>query len=147
MYYHDECFGSVSDKTLYIPSGSRFIYQEYNPWRKFAIIEEFDDGHTDEPINPTELIVTVSDIRYTIYEDGTAMLIQQNESLSGDIVIPETISVGEKSYTVKSITGPKDTQSWGGMSSISADGAAFQGTNILNVDNQQLAFKTVEKCF
>ena len=96
MYYHDECFGSVSDKTLYIPNGSKFIYEEYNPWRKFATIEEFDDGHTGEPINPIELIVTVSDIRYTIYEDGTAMLIQQNESLSGDIVIPETISVGEK---------------------------------------------------
>ena len=133
IYYHDECFGNVTDKTLYIPNGSRFIYQEYNPWRKFATIEEFDDGHTGEPINPIELIATVNDIRYKIFDDGTAILIQQNESLSGEIVIPETITVGEKSYTVNGIIGPNDTQSWGNMNSISADGAAFQGTAITSI--------------
>ena len=133
IYYHDECFGNVTDKTLYIPNGSRFIYQEYNPWRKFATIEEFDDGHTGEPINPIELIATVNDIRYKIYDDGTAILIQQNESLSGEIVIPETITVGEKSYTVNGIIGPNDTHSWGNMNSISADGAAFQGTAITSI--------------
>ena len=133
IYYHDECFGNVTDKTLYIPNGSRFIYQEYNPWRKFATIEEFDDGHTGEPINPIELIATVNDIRYKIFDDGTAILIQQNESLSGEIVIPETITVGEKSYTVNGIIGPNDTHSWGNMNSISADGAAFQGTAITSI--------------
>ena len=133
IYCHDECFGNVTAKTLYIPNGSRFIYQEYNPWRKFATIEEFDDGHTGEPINPIELIATVNDIRYKIFDDGTAILIQQNESLSGEIVIPETITVGEKSYTVNGIIGPNDTHSWGNMNSISADGAAFQGTAITSI--------------
>lgn len=32
-------------------------------------------------------------------------------------------------------------------SSIFTDFSAMQPQNILNVDNQQLAFKTVEKCF
>ena len=77
IYYHDECFGNVTDKTLYIPNGSRFIYQEYNPWRKFATIEEFDDGHTGEPINPIELIATVNDIRYKIYDCLEKLLFQR----------------------------------------------------------------------
>ena len=133
MYCHDECFGTVTEKNLLIPNGSKFIYQEYNPWRKFATIEEFDDGHTGEPINPKELIATIDNIRYTVYEDGTAILIQQNETLTGDIIIPETIDVSGKSYTVTGIIGPNDTHSWGGMSSISADGAAFQGTSITSI--------------
>ena len=133
IYYHDDCFGTVTDKNLLIPNGSKFIYQEYNPWRKFATIEEFDDGHTGEPITPSEFIATVDNIRYKINEDGSAVIVQQNETLTGDIIIPESITVGGKTYTVSEITGPKDTKSWGGLSSISAEGAAFQGTTITSI--------------
>ena len=131
--YHEECFGDVTNKTLYVPNGSKFIYQEYFPWRKFATIEEFDDGHTGEPINPLEVIATVDNVRYKVSDDGTAIIIQQDESLSGDIVIPEYITVGYKPYAVVGIKAPSDTHSWGGSSSISADGAAFQGTSITSI--------------
>ena len=97
-------------------------------------IEKFDDGHSGETVTPKELIKKINGIRYSLYEDGTATIIQQDkEELSGDIVIPEKLTVSGNEYTVTGIAYPKNTASYGGLSSISAEGAAFQGSAITSI--------------
>ena len=132
--YEESCFANVELMSLYIPTGTKFIYEEYYPWRGFGNIEEFDDGHSGEIVTPKEIIKKVDGIRYALYEDGTATVIQQDkDELSGDIVIPEKLTVGGNEYTVTGIAYPKSTASYGGLSSISAEGAAFQGCAITSI--------------
>ena len=102
--YTESCFGNVNNTDLYVPEGSKYIYQEYYPWREFKSIVEFDDGHVGEPINPLEMMITVDGLRYKITDDGFAQVGQQdNSTLSGDIIIPEKISFGGNDYIVNSI--------------------------------------------
>ena len=132
--YDESCFANVKQMNLFIPMGTKFIYEEYYPWRGFGNIEEFDDGHSGETVTPKELIKKINGIRYSLYEDGTATIIQQDkEELSGDIVIPEKLTVSGNEYTVTGIAYPKNTASYGGLSSISAEGAAFQGSAITSI--------------
>ena len=132
--YDESCFANVEQMNLFIPMGTKFIYEEYYPWRGFGDIEEFDDGHSGETVTPKELIKKINGIRYSLYEDGTATIIQQDkEELSGDIVIPEKLTVSGNEYTVTGIAYPKNTASYGGLSSISAEGAAFQGCAITSI--------------
>ena len=131
--YTESCFGSVSNTELYVPQGSKYIYQEYYPWRKFKNITEFDDGHVGEPINPLEMMIIVDGLRYKITDDDNAQVARQDKSLSGDIIIPETVMYEGKSYTVNSIVYPTNTVTYGGHTSISAEGGAFQGSSITSV--------------
>ncbi len=132
--YEESCFRNVEQMSLYIPTGTKFIYEEYYPWRGFGNITEFDDGHSGEAVTPKEIIKKINGIRYSLYEDGTATIIQQDkEELSGDVVIPEKLSVSGNEYTVTGIAYPKSTASYGNLSSISAEGAAFQGCNITSI--------------
>ena len=132
--YEESCFANVEQMSLYIPIGTKFIYEEYYPWRGFGNIEEFDDGHSGEIVTPKEIIKKVDGIRYALYEDGTATVIQQDkDELSGDIVIPERLTVGGNEYTVTGLAYPKSTTSNGGLSSISAESAAFQGCAITSI--------------
>ena len=132
--YTESCFGNVSNTELYVPEGSKYIYQEYYPWREFKNIVEFDDGHVGEPINPLEMMITFDGLRYKITDDGYAQVAQQdNSTLSGDIVIPEKVSFGGNDYTVNGIVYPTNTATYGGHTSISAEGGAFQGSSITSV--------------
>ena len=82
--------------------------------------------------NSAQTVVNVNGIRF-IVENGNAIVGRQNKELSGDIVIPSSIEYEGQSYPVTGIVGPIDTHSYGGMSSISADEAAFQGTAITSI--------------
>ena len=129
--YTESCFGNVNNTDLYVPEGSKYIYQEYYPWREFKSIVEFDDGHVGEPINPLEMMITVDGLRYKITDDGFAQVGQQdNSTLSGDIIIPEKISFGGNDYIVNSIVYPSNTATYGGHTSISAEGGAFTITSL-----------------
>ena len=130
--YTESCFGNVSDTDLYVPSDALSLYQEIYPWKSFKSITGFDDGHSGDAIDPLYRIVYFDGLRYQLSGDE-AMVSRQDRSLSGDIVIPEKVTYNGIDYTVKSIIGPKSTATYGSHSSISADGAAFQGTSITSV--------------
>jgi hypothetical protein len=108
------------------------LYQEIYPWKNFKSITGFDDGHSGEEIDPLYRIIYFDGLRYQL-SGNEAMVSRQDRSLSGDIVIPEKVTYNGVDYTVNSIIGPKSTATYGGHSSISADGAAFQGTSITSV--------------
>ena len=132
--YTESCFGDVSDTELLVPIDSKVFYQEYFPWRKFKSITEFDDGHSGEPITPSSSIITFEGLRYKISDNGKAEVAQQDNSiLTGDIVIPESITIGGVNYTVSGIVNPTNTTSYGGYTSISAEGGAFQGSSITSI--------------
>ena len=92
-----------------------------------------DNSFNDCP-NLSTILTKVGGLKYQIKEDGTATVVRQdNSKLSGDIVIPEKIRVIGRSFVVNGIISPKSTATYGGHSSISADGAAFQGSAITSV--------------
>ncbi|MBR1448617.1 MAG: leucine-rich repeat protein [Prevotella sp.] len=82
--------------------------------------------------NYAQTVVNVNGLRFQI-ENGNAIVGRQDKELSGDIVIPSSIDYEGQTYSVTGIVGPIDTHSYGGMSSISADEAAFQGTAITSL--------------
>ncbi|MBR1929235.1 MAG: leucine-rich repeat domain-containing protein [Paludibacteraceae bacterium] len=82
--------------------------------------------------NCAQTVVSIKGLRFLI-ENGHAIVGRQDKELSGDIIIPSSIEYEGQSYPVTGIVGPIDTHSYSGLSSISADGAAFQGTAITSV--------------
>ena len=77
-------------------------------------------------------VIKIDNIRYQI-QDGYAQITRQDPDLSGDIVIPDKIEYNGKEYVVSSMSYPSNTASYGGMSSISAEGATFQGCKITSI--------------
>ena len=75
---------------------------------------------------------TIDGIRYVL-ENGYAQVARQDKSLSGDIVIPQSVTYEGNSYIVNSIIYPTNTTSYGGHTSISAEGGAFQGCSITSI--------------
>ena len=59
---------------------------------------------------------TIDGIKYSLYNNGEAMIMVQDESLAGDIVIPEKVSYNGTDYTV-----------------TSADYGAFSPTSITSI--------------
>ena len=131
--YSSSCFGNVTNIDLYVPSDAVILYEENHPWRYFKSITGFDDGHTGEAIDPLYRIIEYDGLRYRL-SGGVVAVAQQDKSLSGDIVIPESITYDGTEYPITSIISPKSTATYGGHSSISADGGAFQGTAITSVE-------------
>lgn len=79
-----------------------------------------------------QVTAVINGLRYLL-NDGNAQVARQDKSLSGDIIIPEKVSFGGNDYIVNSIVYPSNTATYGGYTSISAEGGAFQGSSITSV--------------
>ena len=78
--------------TLYVPTGSKSAYQNADVWKDFANIEE--------------LTLNVDGIYYNISPSTMTASVTKKPSLgyySGDITIPETVSLDDKTYRVTEI--------------------------------------------
>lgn len=82
---------------VYVPKGCKNEYQEVYPWKDF-VIEEFDVISFD----PYETSNEVDGINYKITSDTEVEVIHKDD-YSGDIVIPEKVSINNKEYKVTSI--------------------------------------------
>lgn len=103
LSYTEACFGNVSNTELRVPKGSKQVYQEYYPWMSFKSIEEFDDGNGE--FVPSKITTRIDNIRY-ILNGNDAIIGRQNKDLSGDIIIPSSVSYEGKDYIVSSMVEP-----------------------------------------
>lgn len=89
-----ELEGPFKTATLYVPRGTKALYQATDGWRNFENIEESDFGIE---------MVTVSDVDYLVDASSltaTVKLIHANQT---DVVIPETLSYDGKNYQVMAV--------------------------------------------
>lgn len=129
LSYTESCFGSVSNVILRVPKGCKQVYQEYYPWMSFASIEEFDDGN--EPFVPSKITTRINNIRYILSGDY-ATIGRQNKDLSGDIVIPSSVSFGGKDYIINGMVSPTNLIAWS-SNTVSTENGAFQSCPITSI--------------
>lgn len=84
---------------LYVPAGCRAAYQNANGWKDFGQILE--PGELPEPVDDAPY----SGLHFELHEDFTAKVIEHddNQTISGDLTIPATITNGGYTYTVNEI--------------------------------------------
>ena len=85
---------------LYVPKGCKQNYSNRRPWSNF-IIEEFDVASFD-PYAEYEETEEIDGIKYKIISDTEVEVIHKDD-YSGDIIIPETVTINNKEYKVTSI--------------------------------------------
>lgn len=129
LSYTEACFGDVSNAALMVPKGSKQVYQEYYPWMSFKSIEEFDDGNG--VFVPSKITTRIDNIRY-ILDGNDAIIGRQNKELSGDIVIPSSVTYLGKEYVVSSMVNPTNLIAWS-SNTISTENGAFQGCPISSI--------------
>lgn len=114
--------------TLYVPKGSKQVYEQYYPWMNSEIVE-YDDG-LGEYI-PTKITTKIDGIRYVL-EDGKATVGRQDKNLSGDIIIPDSVLYGDDYYLVNTIISPTDITAWS-SNTVSTENGAFQSCPITSI--------------
>ena len=129
LSYTESCFGEVSNTILRVPKGSKQVYQEYYPWMSFASIEEFDDGNG--VFVPSKITTRIDNIRYILSGDN-AKIGRQNKDLSGNIIIPSSVSFGGKEYIVNGMVEPTNLIAWS-SNTVSTENGAFQSCPITSI--------------
>lgn len=76
-------------------------------------------------------VVNVNGIRY-ILEDDHALIGRQNKELSGSIIIPESITIDGRSYSVTGFIKPSNLTAWS-SNEVTTEGGAFQSCNITSI--------------
>lgn len=128
--YSESSFGDVSKCILYIPIGSKSLYQEFYPWIDFASIDEIDDGQGI--FTPDVNVIRINSIRYFLYPNGTAIVARQNKDLDGDIIIPAVVENESVNYIVQGIVEPTEIIAWS-SNTVSTEGGAFQDCQIESI--------------
>ena len=118
--------GIIANADLYVPKGSIAVYQEYEPWASFKSIQEY--GEEGEVFVPDQININIDGIKY-ILKNGEATVARQSSTLSGDIIIPESLVYNDVDYPVTKMIEPTDLVCYSG-GSISCTGGAFQGSLI-----------------
>lgn len=128
---------------IYVPTGCKSLYEQVSPWKNFTI-EEFDVINFD----PYEISEEVDGIKYKITSD-TEVEVAHKDDYSGDIVIPETVSINDKEYKVTSIgkdafrLSPVNTISIPNSVTSIGEGAFF-GSKITSIEIPN-SITTIEK--
>lgn len=92
-----QMFMNYSTPTLYVPYGTKELYQNTEGWQNFENIVELQEEIT---VNN----VIAGDYMYTLYnEDHHAEMQGIVNTLSGDVVIPATVEYGGKKYSVTKV--------------------------------------------
>ena len=89
----DKTFAS-SPATLYVPIGTKEKYEALSGWTQFAKIVEGEPAETK-----------IGDLRYSYVTGGSTATVIQDESYKQlvAVVIPSTITIGDRSYQVTAI--------------------------------------------
>jgi len=80
---------------LYVPIGKKTVYEAANVWKDFSTIYQ---GEVKD--------ITIDDITYTYVTGEDFAIVKSGDKTAlqnKDVVIPSTIKVGEKTYTIKKI--------------------------------------------
>lgn len=96
-------FGDMTTIDLFVPAGSKALYQEYMPWMNMHSITEYGEA-TGEVLVPDQFHVTIDGIRYML-KNGEASVAIQPETLSGEVTIPEQVTYKDIDYPVTSVMG------------------------------------------
>lgn len=94
-------FGDMTTIDLQVPAGGKVVYQEYYPWSDMKSITEYGTD-TGEALIPDQRHVDIDGIRYLL-KDGEASVDIQPTTLSGNIVIPESVTYDGTSYPVTAV--------------------------------------------
>ena len=81
-------FSNQANATLYVPKGSKAVYEAANVWKDFKETKEFAK---DE------------EVTCALEEDNTATVTAANDPTEKDVVIPESVMIGEESHPVTAI--------------------------------------------
>lgn len=114
--------------TLYVPKGSKQVYEQYYPWMNSEIVE-YDDGLGEYV--PTKITTKIDGIRYVL-ENRTATVGRQDKNLSGDIIIPDSVLYRDNYYLVNAITSPTDITAWS-SNRVTTENGAFQSCPITSI--------------
>ena len=86
----------LANATLHVPASTKEVYAAVEPWNQFGKIVVIGEEEAD--------VVTVDEVMYVIGDDGTAALTGLQSGISGEVVIPEVITVDGNTYPVTEIS-------------------------------------------
>ena len=87
--------------TLYVPKGSKSIYEVTNIWKYFFNIQEFDDEGTG---GGETSAVEIDGIYYNLIQNGKIAEVTKNPNgYTGIVVIPESVTYENVNYSVTGI--------------------------------------------
>ncbi len=94
-----DCFGEIfSEAKLYVPEGTKETYtSEEQPWKRYFKTENIIEGEPED-----FYIETIDGIKYYLY-NNEAVIMRQNNNLTGHIKIPERLVYRENIYEVTKI--------------------------------------------
>lgn len=78
-----------------------------------------------------QTVANIDGLRFII-ENGEAKVGRQDKELSGDIIIPSSIEVGEQTYSVTGFVEPTNLTSWSN-NTVTTEGGSFQSCLISSV--------------
>lgn len=140
LFGYGESLLDVTGVDLEVPNGSKDIYSVYEPWMNFNSISELEGEEVY--IVPDQRYITVKGVKYMI--KGTedtgyhAILLRQDPTLSGEVVIPGNVPYDGTTYPVWSIVEPTTDQNYA-SGEYATVGGAFQGTKVTKVTLPSLA--------
>ena len=107
-YSSSEYMKNALKAELYVPYGSTETYRKHADWGLFEKIRElpdtihFDDHDTVPNADSTRIIV--EGMQYVVFRDHAVLAKCMKENV-GDLVIPESVTIGSRIYPVTSVGG------------------------------------------
>lgn len=119
---------TYTNATLYVPRGTKSLYQNAAVWKNFSTIKEYDLDSGDDPGEGPGEDSDTSELAYE-YEDhensGNATVIKpQGKVYSGNITIPKNVKKNGKEYQVLEI-GEGAFEGCESLTSVTAEGVSL----------------------
>ena len=112
---------NYANATLFVRNTLLEEYNNSEPWKSFSEINEITSL---QEYAPYHTIFNAGGIRY-MTEDDDAVIARQDRELSGNIIIPSTVTYEGKDYNVTRLMRPDESESGGG--------GAFQECKITSI--------------